>query len=89
MKTCNKTQKLTKQNDRTTNFARTKRKKNVSTQDKHPTHRKIILQMNALKQYLSMHVNVHQRTLHIRSKPGHGRQQQFCRSETPEEKFLK
>ena len=64
------------------------KKKRVLTQDKNPTHRKIILRMNILKACLSLRPNVHQRTLHDRNKPGHGRQQQFCRSETPEENFL-
>ena len=40
-----------------------------------------------VKPCLSLRVNMHQRTLHTRNKPGHGRQQKFSKIETPEKIF--
>ena len=89
MKTYNKTQKLTKQNDRIIDFANTKRKKSVGTQSKKKHKIKHIYQMNALQQSSSMRTNLHQRAWQVRSKPGQRRQQEFCKTETPREKILK
>ena len=55
MKTCNKTQKLTKQNDRINNFANTKRKKSVGTQSKKKHKSKHICRMNALRTTIVKH----------------------------------
>ena len=87
MKTCNKTQKLTKQNDRIIDFANTKGKKNVGTQNKKKHKSKHICRMNALQQSSSMRANPHQRAWQVRSKPVQRRQQEFCKTETPREKF--